>query len=364
MGRHIFRSSLLFLVLAIAALALGQSFTSDGSGTLTIAGRRNQIARVRTEPSGNRVRIIMWTTTDKRFDLVGDNAKQGDSYRVRIDDGLGERSLTGFANIYTSDWTTLKSITASGRFSGGTFDLSFQANRGGGGGWNPGPGNGGGRMGDLNIAGVRYRVDKADYRINGNSVRLVLTTDNGKEYHLVGSRDRRGNVDNLDFDDGLGEERLNGTGRVNYSNGEVTNASGRGNFRGGSFSFDVRWNGNGGGSGGGNGGGRPGPDGLSGKLRFDNNSRSVTRVEYNQEGGNRFRLILWTTEGKRYDVLGTRRENGNRDRLTIDDGLGKERMSGSGTVQFNNNSSRGRVTSVSISGTYRGGSFTVNLDSR
>lgn len=363
MGRHLFRSSLFLFLVAIAALAFGQSFSSDGSGTLTVAGRRNQIARIRTEPGGNRIRIIVWTTNDKRFDLVGDSAKQGDSYRIRLDDGLGERNLTGFANIYTSDWTTLKSITASGRFSGGIFDLSFQADRGGSG-WKPNPGNGGGRMGELNIAGVRYRIDKADYRMNGDNIRLVLTADNGKEFHLVGNRDRRNNMDDLDFNDGLGEERLNGRGRVNYSRGEVTSASGSGSFRGGSFAFNVTWNGN-------SGGGfrpqppveNPVPPVVGGKLRFDNNSYLVTRVEYNREGGNKFRLVMWTDRGQRYDILGTRSESGNRDKLYINDGLGKSRMDGTGTIQYKDNT-RNKVTSITLSGRYSGGSYTVSLSPR
>ncbi|MBX3111529.1 MAG: hypothetical protein KF857_05925 [Fimbriimonadaceae bacterium] len=349
------------LLLTLAAFALGQSFSTDGSGTLTIAGRHMPVYRVRTEPGGNRIRIIVWTTSDKRFDLVGDSSRDGDSYRVRIDDGLGERGLTGFANIYTRDWTTLKNITASGRFSGGTFDLSFQADNGGGNGHRPNPGNGTGRLGSLNIGRLRYRIDRAEYQTTGNTGRLIFYTEDGKRYDLVGRRRSTGAGDDLDFDDGLGEERVDGSGRVRTDRSGATSASGRGNFRGGSFSFDIRWRSDDGGR------DRPElpgfPSSWSGRLRFDNNTRSVTRVEYHPDG-NRYRLVIWTTEGKRYDILGTRSSGrGDTDRLTVNDGLGKDRMSGSGSARFRSGN-RDRITSVSLSGNYRGGSFTLNIDAR
>ncbi|MBS1709893.1 MAG: hypothetical protein JSS65_14360 [Armatimonadetes bacterium] len=356
---RLLRTSLITLILAVAALALGQSFSSDGSGTLTIAGRRHQIERVRTEPSGKRIRIMVWTTNDKRFDLVGDNAKQGDSYRVRVDDGLGEKNLTGYVNIYSSDWRTLKSIEGSGRFSGGNFSLSFQANRSNTGGGNSTVGS---RVGSLNIDGRNFNINRGEYRTDDDgAVRIVLHADNGKEYHLVGSRNRRGNTETLSFYDGLGESNVSGSATVAFSGNNAVSASGRGRFSGGSFSFNSKLSGYSA-PGWGNDNNRPNRPGnqVNGKLRFDNTSFAINRYEYKRDGNN-FRLIIWTDRGERYDIVGSRNEaSGDRDKLYINDGLGKKDMDGTGTAYMRGNS----LSSLSMSGRYRGGDFSVTINGR
>ncbi len=356
--------TLIALLSCFGAVAFGQSMSSDGSGTLTIAGRKYYLQRVSTDLGGRRARVSMWTTDDERFDLVGESSRDENSYKLRLDDGLGKSNLTGFANVYTSDWRTMKSFTASGRFSGGAFDVNFAASKGGqvrpDRPTRPNPGDNWSDRGRLTMNGRGRTIRNVEYKEEGDrGFRLILTDTDGNDYHLVGRRTRNGNRINLSVNDGLGKEDTSGSGTVFLRDDRPVSASGNGRYRGGSYNYSVTFGSGSGSVEGGNSDSREVPS-MGGRLRFDNNSLAVTGTEFTTSGDN-FRLKMFTSRGDRFDVVGAYNDaSGNRYKLYVKDGLGKSEVEGTGTVTFN----RGRATSITVNGRYRGGSFSVTLDLR